>query len=115
MTLIRRKRDDLYIATIVGWDGPDGRPGYRHIVHALKADLALRFTEAAAAKICDFNFEGKPYSPKGYNVTSREPEYERVDILPFDRLRVVRRSNHNLKGPDNHASKAIRTEAGSGS
>ncbi len=100
MILIRRKSDGLYIATIVEWDGPDERPGYRHITHALKSEWALQFIEEAAARICDFDFEGKPYSPKGYNVTIRNPEYERVDIL-------------NLDGADNHARKAIRAEAGS--
>ena len=101
MILIRRKSDGLYIATIGGWDGPDGRPGYRHITHALKPALALEFTEEAAARVCDFDFEGKPYNPKGYNVTVRTPEYERMDIL-------------NLDGAGNHPAKTIRAEAGSG-
>ena len=26
MTLVRRKSDGLYIASLYGWDGPDGRP-----------------------------------------------------------------------------------------
>ena len=100
MILVRRKSDGLYIATLEGWDGPDGRPGYRHIIHTLKPAPALRFTEQDAAKICDFDFEGRPYTAKGYNANIRPPEYERVDAL-------------NLNETIKHRRKSIRAEAGS--
>ena len=127
MILIRRKSDGLYIAKVKIWDGPDGRPGYRHITHTSKPTLALNFrvrqahpalslpldlsrglekverskgTEETAAKICDFDFDGKPYHPKGYNANIREPEYERVDALDLDQA-------------DDHRRKATRAGAGS--
>ncbi len=78
MILVKRKRDGLYISGWVQGNGPDGKPGYRHLEFTAKPETAREFTEEEAAKLCDFDFHGEAY---GWRSNHGKPEFERENLL----------------------------------